>query len=199
MSAEELGDSEPAGGTNPAPLASIAALISAICSGCIFPPQGTTGQRRRGRSKAGRRRQGISSTFFVRPQDKGPAGPGLLPGVTPPGDWAQREGGAGGPCLPRAGWGGASWGRGGGTAGGGAAPSLAPRTPAGGPGRAAPPTAYATSREAQEAAPGRWADRQTCRPGPCPAQLSTAWGPPPEGPGGRGPPAAKDAFRASTD
>ena len=54
--AEELGDSEPAGGTNPAPLASIAPLISAICSAAFFPrPAGDDGAEERplqGREKA---------------------------------------------------------------------------------------------------------------------------------------------------
>lgn len=180
MSAEELGDNEPAGGTNPAPLASIAVLISAIC---FFPPtpQWTTGQRRRGRSRAGRRRQGISSTFFVRPRDKGPARPGLLPGITPPGGLGTARGRGRGPLPPRAGRGGMSWGRGGGNGGGW--------------GSAKPGTEAACRRAWQDSSAHSLHHLQRSPgggPGPlgrrglCPAQLSTAWGPPPEGHRGKG-------------
>lgn len=174
LSAEELRDNEPAGGTNPAPLASIAALISAICSAAFFPPprEGSDGAEERPL------RQGSPLPSLCGPEIKAQPGQGLLPGVTPPGGLGTAERAGRGPCLPTAGGAGRAGGGVGGTAGGRAEPSLALRPPAGRPAgqlRPQPPP----PQEAQEAA------EPLGKHGPCPAQLSTAWGPPPEGPRGR--------------
>lgn len=158
--------------------ASIVALIFAICSCCIFTARDDGGRsRRRGRCRAGRRRHGISSAFFVllpcyastteiKPQ------PGCASFRESPlqGDWAEGEGGGGGggpsqteppPSLGGAGRGGEGRGGSGYGAGrgGGAEPgtddSYRPSL-----GRTAPPTASATSRKAQDAAPSRRGERQ---------------------------------------